>query len=121
MKTGRIPGPGLSLATRFWAKVDKRGPDECWEWTGARQPQGYGTIGVYLGYRSYGYARSNRVAWELMRGPVPDGLHVLHSCDNPPCVNPNHLFLGTALDNIHDCIDKGRFNPRGLLRPKVTR
>ncbi len=96
------------LAERFWEKVDKS--SECWEWTAARNPDGYGLIG--LDFR--GSDRAHRVSWRLAYGPIPIGLHVLHRCDNPPCVNPDHLWLGTQADNIADMTRKGRArkNPR---------
>lgn len=88
---------------RFFANVDCPGQD-CWEWKGAKVGgTEYGSFNV-AGKR----LRSNRAAWLLLRGPIPDGLHVLHRCDNPPCCNPDHLFLGTQLDNIRDAIAKGR-------------
>lgn len=94
-------------AHRFWSKVDKRGPDECWEWQAYRRRLGYGEfrIGPRVGGRAH---LAHRVAWELTRGPIPDGMQACHRCDNPPCVNPAHLFLGTANDNIQDMIRKGR-------------
>lgn len=91
------------LAECFWEKVDRRGPDECWPWLGARNDHNYGTIKIRR--------RTNmatRVAWELQVGPVPKGLWLLHHCDNPPCVNARHLFLGTNADNMRDMISKGR-------------
>jgi hypothetical protein len=96
-----------SLADRFWEKVDVRGPDECWEWTAARHLQGYGRF--WIGSHAEGKThRAHRVAWELENGPVPDGLDVCHHCDNPPCCNPRHLWLGTNQDNLRDCSAKGR-------------
>ena len=95
-----------SLPRRFWSKVDRSG--DCWVWTGARR-RGYGRFRV--GSRIDGsrtLVRATHVAWELTNGPVPDGLFVCHRCDNPPCVRPDHLFLGTALDNARDMIAKGR-------------
>jgi len=89
---------------RFWSYVDVRGPDECWPWTGAggrQQKHGRFTYNGRLGM-------ADHFSWILANGPIPDGLWVLHKCDNPPCVNPAHLFLGTQYDNIHDCLSKGR-------------
>lgn len=97
----------VSYALRFWSHVDKSG--ECWEWTAARQPSGYGKMVV--GSRLDGSRRfppSHRLAWELTHGPIPQGLHVLHHCDNPPCCNPAHRFLGTDADNAADKVAKGR-------------
>jgi len=96
-----------TLPYRFWAKVDQSG--ECWTWT-ASQTGGYGLIGT-----PKGNDRAHRVSWVMANGPIPDGLHVLHTCDNPLCVRPDHLFLGTNEDNIMDRIKKGRKGgrPRG--------
>jgi hypothetical protein len=97
-----------TVEERFWRKVDKREPDECWPWTGAHLPEGYGLM--YKSGRPRRWHRSNRLAYELLVGPIPDGLHVLHRCDNPPCCNPAHLFLGTQADNNRDRDQKGRNN-----------
>jgi hypothetical protein len=75
----------------------------CWEWNGARTPKGYG----YVSGAEKSFIAS-RLSWEYHFGPIPDGLFALHSCDNPPCVNPNHLFLGTKGDNNRDMVAKGR-------------
>ena len=94
------------MAARFWAKVDKRGPDECWEWTGMRTVDGYGRI-------KFDRRRlvASRVLWEITHGENPGDKHVCHKCDNPPCCNPAHLFLGTPLDNVRDMLAKGRCKP----------
>ena len=95
-------------AERFWNKVNRRGPDDCWEWTAASK-SGKWRYGI-LGQPERGSAPelAHRVSWELHHGPIPDGMNVLHRCDNPPCVNPNHLFLGTLKDNTHDMLKKRR-------------
>lgn len=86
---------------RLWAKITKS--DDCWEWTAGRMGRGYGAI------KHGGRMRSaHRVMWELANGPIPKGLFVLHRCDNPLCVRPDHLFLGTQADNMRDCAVKGR-------------
>jgi hypothetical protein len=96
-------GPQLPLEDRFWAGVDTSG--ECWVWTRATNEGGYGKIGD--GHRVRG---THAVSWELAYGPIPRGvgLCVLHRCDNPPCVRPDHLFLGTVQDNNQNMIRKGR-------------
>jgi len=99
---------------RFWPKVDKSaGPEKCWIWKGAMYPNGYGGFAMRdfeKGVAKSGYA--HRAAYILSFGAIPRKLHVCHTCDVRNCVNPDHLFLGTATDNIRDCISKGR-NARG--------
>jgi HNH endonuclease len=100
-----VPRGGLSpVLERFWSKVDQSG--ECWEWTGARNLKGYGKFGI----RDGAFVAAHRFAYELQTTErIPQGLWVLHRCDNPPCVRQDHLFLGTARDNAQDTIAKGRF------------
>lgn len=100
----------MSLADRLWAKVDKSGgPDACWLWTGHRNQKGYGKIGADR--KTIG---AHRGAWMVTNGPIPDGLFVLHRCDNPPCCNPAHLFVGTNADNMTDMAQKGRRKGRAM-------
>lgn len=87
----------------FWSKAKKGGLDDCWEWKAYRNKDGYGLF-VVDGIRML----SHRFAWVYYYGDIPQGMKVLHECDNPPCCNPWHLFLGTQLDNTKDMISKGR-------------
>jgi len=92
-----------SAEERFWSHVDKRGPDECWPWTASLQEHGYGQFNVDDNY----IVRAHRFSYELHYGPL-NGRHALHSCDNPKCVNPKHLFRGTHYSNMKDMTEKGR-------------
>ena len=92
------------LAERFWSGVKIGKPDACWPWMRQRNPQGYGKLKVD-GF----HVRAHRIAYQLARRRrLSSKLHVLHSCDNPPCCNPAHLFRGTDLDNMRDCMAKRR-------------
>lgn len=93
----------MNIEERFWSKVNVGDLNECWEWQAARNNDNYGTFHTKLKTIS-----SHRFCWELTYGKIPDGLQVLHHCDNPPCCNPRHLFLGTHLDNMQDRNRKGR-------------
>ncbi len=101
------------LEERFWTKVEKRGPQDCWPWTAATA-LGYGVIRE--GGHDGQMLRAPRVSWEIHHGLIPPDLCVLHHCDNPPCVNPAHLFLGTRADNARDRAAKGR-----TADPETTR
>lgn len=112
----------------FWKRVQKT--SDCWLWTGATkearrsQPLGYGV--VVLSKVPYKRMYAHRMSWEIHYGSIPRGKQVLHKCDNPPCVNPTHLFLGTQLDNMRDCGTKnrkaiGHRNGRSLLTENQVR
>lgn len=101
---------------RFIAKVSKT--EACWTWTARKTPQGYGRFSVN-GVNKL----AHRVAYEQLKSPIPNGLQVLHRCDNPSCVNPDHLWLGSNADNVADKVAKGRCasvvgsaNPKSKLR-----
>jgi hypothetical protein len=103
-------GHFLPVSERFWQKVAKRGPDECWEWQGKCTKWGYGSL--YVNGRPG--VRAHRVVYELTHGPIPEGKIVCHSCNNPPCCNPKHLYAGTDIDNHKDAVNAGtsyRFPP----------
>ena len=106
---------GRPLITRFLEKL-KKGPD-CWVWTGRTNKNGYGIFTI-------GHSKkvlAHRQAWEFEYGPIPEGMKVLHKCDNPPCCNTNHHFLGTQADNVKDAKSKGRCrNKYSGFPPAVT-
>lgn len=90
---------------RFFAKINKHCDNGCWEWTGYRNKKNYGSTTIY---RIKKTLKAHRLSWILAKGEIHDGLSVLHKCDNPSCVNPDHLFLGTHIDNMDDMCSKGR-------------
>jgi len=110
------------VKSRFYQKIDKSG--DCWNWTASKNNNGYGQLMITS--KEFGIRKvykAHRISWEIHNGIIPDGLQVLHKCDNPGCVNPGHLFLGTPADNMRDMAIKGRSAKekptlRGVRHPK---
>jgi len=102
----------LSLGEKFWSKVNKTA--DCWLWIGAVSVNGYGTLNTGKATQ-----QAHRVSWQLHNGPIPKDLQVCHRCDIRNCVRPDHLFLGTATDNMQDMVRKGRQNSK--LDPSKVR
>jgi len=108
--------------TQFWEKVKRDTKDECWLWLAGKNHCGYGNVALFND-GEWTWRKAHRIAWELTYGKIPSQLFVLHKCDNPPCCNPNHLFLGTQADNMMDMDRKGRRNnplfPAGENHPNA--
>lgn len=98
----------------FWKYARKRGFDECWPWVGVTDQHGYGRVQFMTSK-----FKAHRVAFEMFNGPIPDGKIIRHKCDNPNCVNPEHLEAGTQKQNMQDASRRGRLNPKSMenLRP----
>lgn len=120
MPSGHYPRVGIArgpyrrtpISERYWRYVVVR--EGCWDWSGGRIGRGYGA----LQGEDRRVKTAHRVSWEIHRGPIPDGMNVLHRCDNPPCSNPDHLFLGSQRENVIDMVQKGRHGvPRGIASP----
>lgn len=95
------------LRTRFDASYTPEPMSGCWLWTSSYTSNGYGEISIG-GRSNREVLRAHRLSWAIFRGPIPEGMLVCHKCDNPPCCNPDHLFLGTQSDNMRDMVRKGR-------------
>lgn len=103
MGVGSLNAMRPNTEADFWKRVSKL-PADCWIWTARRDDSGYGTF-TFSGKD----CKAHRLAWTFSFGSIPHGLNVLHACDNPPCCNPQHLFLGTCADNNADRFAKGRY------------
>lgn len=103
-----------TLEERFWKKVTVGAG--CWTWTAHRDRDGYGQMNLDSTGKK---VSAHRAAWQIANGPVPDGMFVCHSCDNPSCVRPSHLFLGLPVDNTRDMIAKGRRHRQEVQPPSL--
>ncbi len=106
----------MSVEELFWSQVDRSVPDDCWPWAGKRDRHNYGYFYVKSDKKTMG---AHRWAWKFAVGAIPEGMFVCHRCDNPPCCNPAHLFVGSHKANTADMLAKGR-QSRGP-RPRRTR
>ena len=102
----RRMGPPIE---RFLKNVSPEPNSGCWLWAGSLHNGGYGA------FSAFGESRANRVSYRLYKGDIPPGMFVMHKCDNPPCVNPDHLEIGTPRDNVRDMIAKNRHCPTNLM------
>lgn len=96
----------LPLETRFWRRVDRRGPDECWNWTPIPKGEWYGDLNI--AGRGSGKIRAHVLSYQIHKGEAPKGMVVRHTCDKKPCCNPNHLVLGTQADNVADMMSRNQ-------------
>jgi hypothetical protein len=111
-----------TLRERFYSHVDVAGPDDCWEWTGSRHPDnGYAQIAVKCADGRWRPTHASRVALEIEGVDLGGGLQANHTCDNPGCVNPRHLYAGTHGDNMDDMVRRGRASRRHQRGPKGER
>ena len=113
--------PDKTFLLRFWKKVNRNDNDGCWVWTGSCKRSGYGEISVRRGFYDHVRRSAHRISWELHNGPIPTDRWVLHHCDNPPCVNPGHLYLGDHAQNTADMVNRNRAsrNARKLTDEQV--
>lgn len=102
------------ILKRFWKHVDVKNKNDCWEWKSKKDKDGYGNMQF-----KNKTVRANRFIWTVLNGAIPEGMVVCHKCDNPKCLNPDHLFLGTISDNVIDALKKNRLSNQKLTVDQV--
>lgn len=107
-----------SIVPKFLNKVDQQGPDDCWEWKGKCDVDGYGLYSCWIS--GVHFQRANRVAWRIHAGFIIPALKILHGCNNPPCCNPSHLYPGTSASNAKDRVEARSLHGERNAASKVT-
>ena len=113
----RKPQKRKPAEERFWAKVNKNTESGCWEWEASCNQYGYGQFSDINGKT----IKAHRYSYELNKGPIPEGMCILHSCDNRRCCNPNHLSVGSHLENYHDMLNKNRQHYKNILNSEKVK
>lgn len=105
---------------KFWSRIEILDDSSCWFWEASKNAYGYGLIPLKIGKRQYKLLLAHRVSYIIANGDIPEGYVIRHKCDNPPCVNPNHLEIGTQGDNMRDKVERNRCNTSFFRRDGIS-